>query len=296
LELLGIDETMRQMYVNREDMNVGLRRCIFGHLQKKCEKIKESFNLIDKNFRSKVIGQRGDGVLEREGLLLQFKWCTTEVDFSRSILVWHLATDICYRVEKNTNNAFSEYETSRCLSEYMLYLLVMRPNMLSKGISDEGYLDTLQDLRNLKSRVIRGNEAMSKKDFADQILLDNKFDGIDDKQFQRQWKIAKSVLNGGVCLTKQLRSLEFEKRWKMINEVWIEMLAYAAAHCPWKEHAQELRRGGELLTHVCFLMQHLGLSEQYEFSQFDYYQVHQADLQILPLVSISKIFLKYIAR
>nr|XP_034900542.1 uncharacterized protein LOC118038328 [Populus alba]TKS14872.1 uncharacterized protein D5086_0000039060 [Populus alba] len=283
LELLGIDETMRQMYVKREDMNAGIRRCIFGHLQKKCEKIKESFNLIDKNFRSKVVGQRGDGVLERDGLLLQFKWCTTEVDFSQSILVWHLATDICYRVEKNANNAFSEYETSRCLSEYMLYLLVMRPNMLSKGTSDEGYLETLEDLRGLKSRVLRDNKAMSKKDFADQILLLNKFDGVDDPQFQRQWKIAKSVLNGGVCLTKQLRALEFERRWKMINEVWIEMLAYAAAHCPWKQHAQELRRGGELLTHVCFLMVHLGLSEQYEFSQFDYYQVHQADLQILPL-------------
>ncbi|CAK7340385.1 unnamed protein product, partial [Dovyalis caffra] len=67
--------------------------------------------------------------------------------------------------------------------------------------------------------------------------------------FQSDWRTTKSVLDGGHRLAKQLRSLEFAKRFEMINEVWIEMLSHAAAHCPWKEHAQQLRRGGELLTH-----------------------------------------------
>ncbi|XP_011040364.1 PREDICTED: uncharacterized protein LOC105136642 isoform X3 [Populus euphratica] len=44
------------------------------------------------------------------------------------------------------------------------------------------------------------------------------------------------------------------------------MVAYAAAHCPWKEHTHQLRRGGELLTHVSLLMLHLGLSAQYEYN------------------------------
>jgi hypothetical protein len=79
-------------------------------------------------------------VLEREGLLRDYKWCTTEVEFSRSILVWYLATDICYRADKDGSNASTGYEASRWLSEYMMYLLVMRPNMLSKGIGDEGLL------------------------------------------------------------------------------------------------------------------------------------------------------------
>jgi protein-S-isoprenylcysteine O-methyltransferase Ste14 len=105
LEFLGIDEMMRQMNVNRKDMNGGLQDFIFGHLQKNSLKIKEDFNFIDKNFRRKIIGQRGDGVLEREGLLQDLKWSTTEVEFSRSILVWHLATEICYCVDKDANNA-----------------------------------------------------------------------------------------------------------------------------------------------------------------------------------------------
>ncbi|XP_061952748.1 uncharacterized protein LOC133675402 isoform X2 [Populus nigra] len=263
LKSLGIYEKMRQMFVHRVDMNGDLQHFIFGHLLKKAEKMKEDFDLIDKNHRSKIIGQRGDGVLEREGLLRDYKWCTTEVEFSRSILVWHLATEICY--VKDARNVPKEYETSRCLSEYMVYLLVMRPNMLSKGISDEGYLDTLQDLQRLNPHNTKGDEA--KKGVVDGILRSEL--SLDDITFQSLWKIAKSVVIGGEKLARQLLSLGPEKRWWMINEVWVEMLAYAAAHCPWKEHTQQLRRGGELLTHVSLLMLHLGLSEQYEFTRFD---------------------------
>jgi len=72
----------------------------------------------------------------------------------------------------------------------------------------------------------------------------------------------------------------------MINEVWVEMLAYAAAHCSWKEHTHQLRRGGELLTHVSLLMLHLGLSEQYEFTRFDGDEV--SVLEFFSSVSIPK--------
>jgi hypothetical protein len=66
------------------------------------------------------------------------------------------------------------------------------------------------------------------------------------------------------------------------------MVAYAAAHCPWKEHTQQLRRGGELLTHVSLLMLHLGLSEQYEFKEYDTFGT------VLTRVSISETLLKYV--
>nr|TKR91055.1 hypothetical protein D5086_0000227020 [Populus alba] len=266
LKSLGINEKMRQIFVHRVDMSVDLQHFIFRHLQKKAEDMKEDFCLIDKNRRGKITDQRGDGVLERKGLLQNYMWCTTEVEFSRSILVWHLATEICYLSDKAASNVpKEEYETSRCLSEYMMYLLVMRPNMLSMGIGDEGYLDTLQDLQRLIPNKTRGDQA--KKGVVDGILRSEL--SLDDITFQSLWKIAKSVVIGGEKLARQLQSLESKKRREIINEVWIEMLAYAAAHCPWKEHTQQLKRGGELLTHVFLLMLHLGLSEQYEFTRFD---------------------------
>jgi len=291
LKSLGINEKMRQMFVHRVDMNGDLRSFIFEHLRKKAKEMKEDFNVIDKKFRSKIIGQRGDGVLEKKGLLQKYKWCTTEVEFSRSILVWHLATEICYCDDKDRSNVSIDYKTSRCLSEYMMYLLVMRPNMLSKGIGDEGYLDTLQDLQRLNPRNTRGDEATRKKGVVDGILRSEL--SLDEITFQSLWKIAKSVVIGGEKLAKQLQPLESKERWEMIKEVWIEMLAYAAAHCPWKEHTHQLRRGGELLTHVSLLMLHLGLSEQYEFTRFDGDEV--SVLEFFPSVSIPKISLKYIA-
>ncbi|KAF9668125.1 hypothetical protein SADUNF_Sadunf15G0095900 [Salix dunnii] len=268
LELVGIDEMMRQMHVNRVELNGGLQQFIFKHLLKKAEKMKENFNLFDKKLRSKIIGQRGDGVLEREGLLKNYKWCTTEVEFSRSILVWHLATEICSGNEKDADIV----STSKCLSEYMMYLLVIRPNMLSKGFGEEGYLNNLRGER-----------------YEDIIQSYKTAPGYDDSRFQGSWKTnKKSAVEGGRVLAKQLMESKSEskKRWEMIEEVWMEMLSYAAAHCPWKEHGHALRRGGELLTHVCFLMLHLGLSQQYEYQTED-------DVSD---VSIPKTFLKYNGR
>jgi hypothetical protein len=134
------------------------------------------------------------------------------------------------------------------------------------GPDDEGYQRTLRELRNSKSR------------------------GYDDRLFQTEWKTEKSVLRGVAVLANQLLSLEPENRWWMIREVWIEMVAYAAAHCPWKEHTHQLRRGGELLTHVSLLMLHLGLTEQYEYNESDDY------FDELTEVSIPKILLKYVDR
>ena len=95
----------------------------------------------------------------------------------------------------------------------------------------------------------------------------------------------KSVLFYGCRLAKQLQSLvsqedwECAKKWDMINKVWVELLAYAAVHCGWREHGQQLRRGGELLTHVCLLMAHLGLSEQYQI-QKEYFQIREDRWQV----------------
>jgi len=166
-----------------------------------------------------------------------------------------------------------------------MYLLVMRPDTLSQGIGDEGYLHSLRDLDRIisKEEAPTKSPATSREEVVDAILFYYESYVIDDIRFQFRWKETKSAVAGGDRLAKQLRLLGFKKWWEIIKEVWMEMLAYAAAHCPWKEHAQQLRRGGELVTHVYFLMLHLGLSEQYEYNSLnDYIRGH--DL-VLPWVS-----------
>jgi hypothetical protein len=147
---------------------------------------------------------------------------------------------------KDGGNVQTEYETSKCLSEYMMYLLVMRPNMLSKGFGDEGYLETLRELWGPKNRS-PDDEGYQR---TLQEVRNSESRDYDDEGFQRLWKTEKSVARGVVVLARQLLRLKSKKRWEMINEVWVEMLVYAAARCPWKEHTQQLRRGGELLIYV----------------------------------------------
>ena len=78
---------------------------------------------------------------------------------------------------------------------------------------------------------------------------------------------SKSVLFDACRLATQLRSMDCERRWKIMNRVWVEILAYAACHCRGNQHAQQLRKGGEFLTHVWLLMAHLGITEQFQIYQ-----------------------------
>ena len=84
---------------------------------------------------------------------------------------------------------------------------------------------------------------------------------------------SQSLLFYGCRLAKQLKSLEIDNhpnKWEVISEVWVEMLTYASNKCRWKEHGQQLRKGGELLIHVRLLMVHLGLSEQYRIQKIKF--------------------------
>ncbi|GKA03010.1 hypothetical protein Tco_0675791 [Tanacetum coccineum] len=67
---------------------------------------------------------------------------------------------------------------------------------------------------------------------------------------------------GMIRLALTLKKMEKERMWKVMSQVWIEILAYAATHCRGFHHLQQLRKGGEFLTHVWLLMAHLGITEQ----------------------------------
>ncbi|KAL9385916.1 hypothetical protein Peur_022926 [Populus x canadensis] len=79
---------------------------------------------------------------------------------------------------------------------------------------------------------------------------------------------SKPVLFDACRLASQLRKLSDDKgeKWKLISNVWVEMMAYAASCCSEHDHARKLGQGGELLPHVWLLMAHFGLTEQFQIS------------------------------
>ena len=56
---------------------------------------------------------------------------------------------------------------------------------------------------------------------------------------------------------------EREDRWEIFTNFWVENLAHVATLCQGNSYAQQLRKGGEFLTHVWFLIEHMDLKEKF---------------------------------
>ncbi|XP_031284295.1 uncharacterized protein LOC116143019 [Pistacia vera] len=273
-KLFGINEILQKyQYLTWEDVNVDLQEMIFEKVRENSKKIEGG--LFNIKLCKELLAQRGDYALRQNSCFNEFGWSTIEVEFDHSILLWHIATDILYYVDYGDNTDDNRIpigcKISKRLSDYMLYLLVICPTMLPKGIGEIRYRETCGGAkrffrRKRKRQSILRNEAC-------QMLLEVNTDGslLEDSKEHIKGGRSLSVLFYGCKLAKQLQKLKsgqygwsHEQVWKMVSEVWIEMLAYSASHGGWKEHGQQLIKGGELVTHVRLLMAHFGLSDQYQ--------------------------------
>ncbi|KAK3000795.1 hypothetical protein RJ639_021112 [Escallonia herrerae] len=52
-----------------------------------------------------------------------------------------------------------------------------------------------------------------------------------------------------------------DNKWEILSELWAEMLCHGAARCPLNHHYENIRRGGEFLTHVWLLLTWHGLTD-----------------------------------
>ncbi|PON88920.1 hypothetical protein TorRG33x02_153030 [Trema orientale] len=214
---------------------------------------------------------RGEWVLKNEKCDHILKWIISR-EFDQTILLWHIATDLCYDHDLNGNSYAtskpkenSPQSRSLWLSEYMMYILVMRPFMLPNGIGQIRFQDTCAEA----IEFFHGKKSIANADKARGGL---RRVSTEIPPSEVKGDRSKSVLFDACGLAKALQSLETEhnwnreKKWELISHVWLEILSYAASQCQRNQHAQQLRRGGELLTHVWLLMAHLGITKQFQIT------------------------------
>ncbi|KAL5763645.1 hypothetical protein ACOSP7_016000 [Xanthoceras sorbifolium] len=245
-----------------KDVSHELNVCIFNQI------LDKSNSASDFRDYKKLCNSRGDWVLEKNDCYVNKLDWSVEVEFDQSILLWHIATDLCYYSDYSKDKSFvsnSDCEVSRLLSDYMMHILVKLPFMLPDGIGQI----RLQDTKAEAKEFIRDRKFTLNQDACLQLLeVDTRIEPSIVKGDR-----SKSVLFDACRVAKLLQSIEAEKRWdkqrkwEMISHVWVELLCYAASHCRWNHHAQQLKRGGELLTHVWLLMAHLGITEQFQISK-----------------------------
>ncbi|XP_075664991.1 uncharacterized protein LOC142634576 [Castanea sativa] len=263
------DNPAKYRYNNSVDVPPELKILIFEEFQNRIDA-----NHSDGREANEFCAYRGDKVIakienisdETKDENLELLKQSVKEEFDKSILLWHIATDLCYYwdQEKKCSSMCDSYcKASKLLSDYMMHLLVMCPFMLPNGIGETRVRDTCAEARGFfKERKSITNVT--------QACLNLKEVNTEIPPSDVKGDRSKSVLFDACRLAKSLQFLEnnsrIENKWKLVEQVWVEMLSYAASHCGWQNHAQQLRRGGELLTHVWLLMAHFGFTEQYQIS------------------------------
>ncbi|KAK6263396.1 hypothetical protein QUC31_009212 [Theobroma cacao] len=272
---MGLNDLIDQiLYVSREPFTKELWRFIFNELKTKAD------YADDPEAAKRISAARGEWVLTDSdtkvdrSTLMQY---VTDVQYDESLLLWHIATDICYNTpdEKLVDKESFDYrEFSKLLSDYMLYLLIMQPTMMSAvgGIGKIRFRDTCAEAerfferRGLLSKR-KGNKKKENRvaEACEAIISVN----TDVKPVTVKGDRSKSVLFDASMLAKELNVLEKKglQKWKLLSRVWVELISYAASHCRANTHAQQLSKGGELLTFIWLLMAHFGLGEQFQINE-----------------------------
>ena len=199
-------------------------------------------------------------------------------DFDDILLMWHIATELCFNDSEDPEADKDQRDTAKQLSGYMLYLLVMKPDMMSavSSIGETKFLDACNAICKVFDKELGGTK---KQKFCHFFRGESKGE---KEAVQREAKtflsVKREVHPGGVqmdtdiffhafMLAKELKLLPSKEKWLLISKLWVELLSYAATHIRSSAHAEQLSKGGELITVVWFLMAHFGLGELYEINQ-----------------------------
>ncbi|PON85802.1 hypothetical protein TorRG33x02_184110 [Trema orientale] len=249
-----LDRIKLWLYSSTETVNDDLKSFIFEELRTKSSAANTLRAAVD------ACSQRGDWALLQTLSSNKLKWSVREFQYAESLLVWHIATELCYRHngESRLEDMDSEKSKKICkhLSDYMFSLLVTQRPMLAPVLGNWHivFQDTCAEaMRFFNKHPISGPEDACKKIIS--VRTDFRPAAVKGRQ-------SKSVLFDACILAKELRSLN-TNQWKLMSRVWVELLSYAAINCRPIVHAQQLSNGGELLTFTWLLMNHLGLGTQF---------------------------------
>ncbi|KAG2636799.1 hypothetical protein PVAP13_2NG473303 [Panicum virgatum] len=202
----------------------------------------------------------------RGGMALEHHECddsgllrsSLRVPFAESVLLWHIATDLCFYHHHDVPGPGAwrtasrhHQKAARCreMSNYMVHLLCENPQMLMVGARRHLFNDAYEELCK-----IFGNETSTPKDekeLAQRIIAKG-----DSRQGEGE---GGGFVHDARALAEALLALGDDAMWEAIEGVWVEMLCFSAGRCRGYLHAKALGTGGEFLNYVWLLMSYMGM-------------------------------------
>ncbi|KAK6917438.1 Protein of unknown function DUF594 [Dillenia turbinata] len=257
-DYVGLKDILDQMkHMSKSPFTKELRDFIFNELHRKSTIADD-----DAELSREICSAKGDWILRDIGYPSLLPW-VEGVEYDESLILWHIATELCYSTDEHHDKPNDGRKFSKIFSDYMLYLLIMQPTMMSAvaGIGQIRFRDTCAEAQ----KFFRRREKMKDKDLKQtcekilEVCTDVRPSHIKGDR-------SKSVFFDACILAKELKQMK-GRQWEIMSLVWLEMLCYAATHCRANAHAQQLCKGGELISLVWLLMAHFGLGDQFRIKE-----------------------------
>lgn len=202
------------------------------------------------------------------------------VDIQEGILTWHIGTDIFLSIKKGkagygADNVF--LKAVREIFNYMMFLLVNRPYMLP-GLPqnwmyqvtcdrlvevwrNKGPTATMADVEHHDSNIAWSTISNEHSTLQDDDSYSSKLNTRDElakilfvNRSGLKFHSSKNPrLEYAIFLSHRLSKMREDEALKLLLNVWIDILFYAANRCSRESHAKKLTSGSELTT-VIWLM------------------------------------------
>lgn len=198
-----------------------------------------------------------DGIFSRDDLDKISLWACQQKIQATNLLIWHIATEYCDIAQSLQTTERGGYVVAPLpcfmknktvaleISNYCAYLMAFAPELLPDHHLETtlwfygARLDALNFLREDRSP-------------------ESKYMKMKNHEQQRNTSF---VL--GIWLGKKLEEIADDgRRWKILADLWTEMILYIAPSDNARDHIQHLANGGEFLTHLWALLTHAGILDR----------------------------------
>ncbi|KAF8759270.1 hypothetical protein HU200_010306 [Digitaria exilis] len=185
---------------------------------------------------------RGQWTLERNKC--NYLAWSLNCPFDESVLLWHVATDLCFYSGKFAGHRCDFSVQCRQMSNYMMYLLFVNPEMLLPGSRRNLFTTAYGELKG----ILEDKKPAATMEDSAGTRQGNK-PPVEEGFLHDAWSLAQGLLDLG----------NEKKMWEVIEGVWVEMLCFSAGRCRGYLHAKSLGTGGELLTYIWLPLSHMGM-------------------------------------
>ncbi|XP_044969069.1 uncharacterized protein LOC123429073 isoform X2 [Hordeum vulgare subsp. vulgare] len=241
-----VTEVLKSSYENEKDdgYSITMKDIMMSWGQETVNRYKTLWaDVIAKKYKKKITTND-----QEEKFLLAFGR-----EFQEDILAWHIATKIfIIRGEKQGTLA----DAISALSEHLMFLMAMHPDMLPGLALHNLYEATLKSLREVVDEEDISSSGKTGEEKLARILV-NKENNDSEWGFAKKRKL---LVDAAVIAVELLKAddLKMPELLELVFNIWVDKLLYAGTRCSRESHARQLGHGGDLTTIIWIMAEHAG--------------------------------------